>query len=296
MAVQSMTGFGSADLQDGKGRVSVELKSVNGRFLEFQCRVPRALAPLESKLKQILSKHVTRGNVTCQIQWDPLDNNESTGKFNLRAAEAYIVAAKQLQSRMNVPATLNLLDLLRLPEVMAGEAEPEELLHSELADRVLPVFESACAQLELMRAEEGNLLVQDMRKRIEDFSVILKKIKVLLPERNREYLEKVRARVHEIVGDNALVAEERLTTEIGIMAERLDVTEEVVRMEAHISQFLESLANHAAPGKRLGFLLQEMHREVNTLGTKAQYAEIQHLCVGLKEDLEIVREQVQNLE
>jgi uncharacterized protein (TIGR00255 family) len=160
---------------------------------------------------------------------------------------------------------------------------------------MLPVFEKACLDLVAMREKEGQVLAQDMRIRIKAFFPGLEKVKSLVPHRQKEHVAKLRNRVQDLIGD-ATLSEERMITEIGLMAERLDVTEEIVRLEAHLNHFLDTLDNHKGPGKRLGFLLQEMLREVNTMGTKSQFPDMQHLCVSWKEELEIIREQIQNIE
>jgi uncharacterized protein (TIGR00255 family) len=293
MAAQSMTGYGKAESVGEGYSVTVELKTVNNRFLEFQVRTSRDLLHLEPKLKSELGRHISRGSVTCHVQYDSAGPSGSGLALNEPVFRAYEGVIAQAKARLGATATVSISDLLKLPDILAatGSSESPELV----ASRVLPVFEKACRELVAMREKEGQVLAADMEARIRAFYPALEKVKALVPQRQSEYVAKMRSRVKELAGDAAL-AEDRMITEIGIMAERLDVTEEIVRLEAHLGHFLETLSGHKSPGKRLGFLLQEMLREVNTLGTKSQYPDMQHTCVGWKEELEIIREQIQNIE
>lgn len=293
MAAQSMTGYGKAEAVEPGFSVTVELKSVNNRFLEFQARTSRDLLHLEPRLKQELGRHISRGSVTCHVQYDTAGPSAGGLALNEAVFRSYEALIKEAQARLGAAAVVNVSDLLKLPDIVtaSGSSEPPELV----AGRILPVFEKACRELVAMREKEGQVLAADMEARIRAFFPALEKVKTLIPLRQSEYVAKMRARVQELAGE-ATLSEDRLLTEIGIMAERLDVTEEIVRLEAHLRHFLETLDSHKGPGKRLGFLLQEMLREVNTLGTKSQYPDMQHVCVAWKEELEVVREQIQNIE
>lgn len=293
MAVQSMTGYGKAEAVGAGYTVTVELKSVNNRFLEFQIRAPKSILHLEPKLKQDLGRHLSRGSVTCHVQYDSEGPGGGGLALNEPVFRAYSAVIKDAQARLGTPTTLDIADLLKIPDMVTSSeaSEPGETA----MERILPVFDRACRDLVAMRENEGRVLASDLETRIRGFFPGLERVKGLVPVRQQEYIAKMRARVQELIGD-ATLAEDRMITEISIMAEKLDVTEEIVRLEAHLHHFLETLASHKGPGKRLGFLLQEMLREVNTLGTKSQFSDMQHLCVGWKEELEIIREQIQNIE
>jgi uncharacterized protein (TIGR00255 family) len=293
VAVQSMTGYGKAEAVGAGYTVTVELKSVNNRFLEFQIRASKSILHLEPKLKQELGKHLSRGSVTCHVQYDSEGPGSGGLALNEPVFRAYSAVIKDAQARLGTPTTLDIADLLKIPDMVTSSeaSEPGETA----MERILPVFDRACRELVAMRENEGRVLGADLETRIRGFFPGLEKVKSLVPVRQQEYIAKMRARVQELIGD-ATLAEDRMITEISIMAEKLDVTEEIVRLEAHLHHFLETLATHKGPGKRLGFLLQEMLREVNTLGTKSQFSDMQHLCVGWKEELEIIREQIQNIE
>ncbi len=293
MAVQSMTGYGKAEVVGDGYSATVELKSVNNRFLEFQIRTSKNILHLEPKLKQDLGKHISRGSVSCHVQYDSVGPGSAGLALNEPVFRAYAALVAEAQKRLGSSAVVNVSDLLKLPDIItsAETAEPVEVT----SQRILPVFEKACRELVAMREKEGKVLADDMEVRIRAFFPGLEKVKTLVPQRQQEYVAKMRSRVQELIG-GATLSEDRMLTEIGLMAERLDVTEEIVRLEAHLHHFLDTMQNHKGPGKRLGFLLQEMLREVNTLGTKSQFPDMQHLCVSWKEELEIIREQIQNIE
>lgn len=294
MAVHSMTGYGKAEAVGEGYSVAVELKSVNNRFLEFQVRASRNILPLEARLKQELGRHIARGSVSCHVQYESGGTGAGGLALNGPVLEAYAKLVEQARTRLGSGAVIDIADLLKIPDMLIASEASSEPAEAAL-ERILPVFTAACGELSAMRAREGAALAADLESRIRAFHPGLAKVKEMVPLRQQEYAAKMRARVRELAGDAAL-SEDRMATEIGIMAERLDVTEEIVRLEAHLEHFLETLAGHKAPGKRLGFLLQEMLREVNTLGTKSQFSDMQHLCVGWKEELEIIREQIQNIE
>lgn len=293
MAIQSMTGYGRAENQGADFNVSVEIKSVNNRFLEFQCRNSKELIHLEPHFKTELGKHIQRGSVTCHLHYESQSPSAGGVGLNQSLFRAYLQVIETMRASIGDKVSLHVGDLLRIPDLVTPTYSHED--PEIVTARIMPVFRKACEELAESRGREGEALAQDLRARIEVFKPTLERVRGLIPERQAEYVSKMRTRVQDLLGERTL-HEDRLLTEIGMLAERLDVTEEIVRLATHLEHFLETLRSHRAPGKRLGFLLQEMLREVNTLGTKSQYADIQHICVGWKEDLEILREQIQNLE
>jgi uncharacterized protein (TIGR00255 family) len=210
---------------------------------------------------------------------------------------AYVALAKRMGAALGGDP-IGPADLLRIPDMViqgSGDARQDPEALQMLEAKIIPVFRAACADLVAMREREGDELARDFEARVRAFYPGLDKAAELLPARNREYAAKLRERVRELL-DGAKITEDRIATEIGIMAEKLDVAEEMTRLRAHLDHFLEILSTHAAPGKKLGFLQQEMLREVNTLSNKSQAYDIQQICIGWKEDLEIIREQIANVE
>ncbi len=309
--LKSMTGYGRAEFSDHVHAISVEIKSVNNRYLDFQCRGPRELLNLDNVLRKELGDFVTRGSVTCNVNVEMLaEPAQGAGvALNDELFQAYIALARRMADALGGPAptAAELVPaFLRVPAMVLQETGKPGPAHAAraaavaeaaaaLQAKIIPVFRAAAADLVTMREREGGELARDFEARIRAFYPALDTVAALLPARNREYAAKLRERVRELL-DGATVAEDRLATEIGIMAEKLDVAEEMTRLRAHLDHFLEILATHAAPGKKLGFLQQEMLREVNTLSNKSQQYDIQQICIGWKEDLEIIREQIANVE
>jgi uncharacterized protein (TIGR00255 family) len=295
MPLKSMTGYGRAEASDDTRTITVEIKSVNNRFLDFQCRAPRELLHLDNVLRKELGAYVTRGSVTCHVNVETRGTagTEVAVTLNEPLFAAYVALAKRMATTLGGDP-IGPADLLRIPDmVIQGGATAGD--PAELEAGILPVFRKACADLVTMREREGGELARDFEKRVRAIYPGLDRVAELLPLRQKDYVARIRDRVRELL-DGASVAEDRLATEIGIMAEKLDVAEEMTRLRAHLDHFLEILADHPAPGKKLGFLQQEMLREVNTLSNKSQYYDIQQICIGWKEDLEIIREQIANVE
>ena len=293
MALQSMTGYGRAEESGATHFVSVELKSVNNRFLDFQCRVSRDLLHLEPLLRRELGGFINRGSVTCHVHYEVYGANAAQVTLNQPLFQAYAQLLQRMGRELGSLGQANVADLLKIPEMVVQTQSTEPI--EAVTEKILPVFREACAELVKMREREGSDLSRELEKRVEAFYPALDRVQTLAPQRQSEYVAKMRERVRELL-DGQPAAEDRVLTEIGLMAERLDVAEELVRLRAHLGHFLETLRAHAIPGKKLGFLQQEMHREVNTLGNKSQYFDIQQICIGWKEDLEIIREQLANVE
>jgi uncharacterized protein (TIGR00255 family) len=291
-----MTGFGRAEATDDLHTISVEIKSVNNRYLDFQCRGPRELPNLDNVLRKELGAFVTRGSVTCNVNVETRGAAGASISLNEPLFAAYVALAKRMATTLGGDP-IGPADLLRVPDmVISGEKTAgDPAAQEKLEAKIIPVFRSACADLITMRGREGGELARDFEARIRAIYPGLDRVAELLPLRQKDYVARIRDRVRELL-DGASVAEDRLATEIGIMAEKLDVAEEMTRLRAHLDHFLEILADHPAPGKKLGFLQQEMLREVNTLSNKSQYYDIQQICIGWKEDLEIIREQIANVE
>ena len=287
-----MTGFGRAEESGMDYSVGVEIRSVNNRYLDFQCRVSRDSLHLEPLLRKELGEYVTRGSVTCNLRYESHGAAAAQVSLNEPLFKAYLVLLQRVEKELGSEGRSNAVDLLRIQDLVVpggGVETPESL-----AGKIVPVFRKACAELVKAREREGNELAKELEKRLAGFDPSIEKVEKLLPKRQSEYVAKLRERVKDLL-DGKSVAEDRVITELGIMAERLDVAEELVRLKAHLGHFRETLHAPSA-GKKLGFLLQEMLREVNTLSNKSQYYDIQQICIGWKEDLEIIREQLMNVE
>jgi uncharacterized protein (TIGR00255 family) len=289
-----MTGFGKAEKSTKKYYTRIEIKSVNNRYLDLQFRIPKNLISIESRLRKVMERYISRGSVLCLIQYEDLEGRPGPFKLNKPVLRKYLDIIETIKKDMGVPHTVEISEFLKIPEMISNI--PADLETKVLESQIIPVFEDACLSLVNMRIQEGRALVRNILERVKSFKRWVREIKAKVPERQREYFNRTREKIESLVDNRLILDEPRLMTELGILSEKLDITEEIDRFESHISLFLDTIKVNRTPGKKLGFILQEMVREINTLSSKCQSSEIQHGCVSMKEELEIVREQVQNIE
>jgi uncharacterized protein (TIGR00255 family) len=289
-----MTGFGAADGVVGGGRVSVEVRSVNHRFFSPSIKLPGLLARWEGDVRDAMRRKVTRGHVTLNARFERDTEAESSPIDETRFA-AYVSQLRGLQERYGLADTLDVGTVLRLPEVFAGAAREE--LAPEAGPELVAIVDRAVDALLAMRSDEGARLVTYLDERLSVIEAALDRIAVRAPQRVVEQRDRLRAAVHELT-EGVTVDDNRLAQEIAFLADRLDVAEELSRFRAHIAAFRGALgaAQPDGVGKRLGFLLQEMLREANTTGSKGNDAAIVADVLQVKEELERIREQVENLE
>ena len=293
--IRSMTGFGTADGRVGAARVTVEVRTVNHRFFSPSLKLPAPLARWESEVREALRQRVARGHVTLMARHER-DVSEARGGLAIDEARfaGYVAQLRALGERHGLADTLDVATVLRLPEVITTDATPEP---EGTAEELLAIVDRAGAALTAMREDEGRRLAEVLRERIAIVEAALARIAARAPERLTEQRDRLRAAVQELV-ENVKVDDQRLAQEIAILADRLDVNEELDRFRSHITAFRAALSDAGADqvGKRLGFLLQEMLREANTTGSKANDAAMLHDVVLVKEELERIREQVENVE
>lgn len=292
--IRSMTGFGAADGVVGGGRVSVEVRSVNHRFFNPSIKLPGVLARWEGEVREALRRRVVRGHVSLSSRFESEAETDSVPIDEERFG-AYVGRLRELQRRYELDATLDVATILRLPDVLAGSVREE--LPNEAGQELVAVVDRAVDALLAMRADEGRRLVTFLEERLDVIAAALDRIAARAPARVVEQRDRLRLAVRELA-DGVKVDEHRLAQEIALLADRLDVEEELSRFRGHIAAFRAALA---APqpdgvGKRLGFLLQEMLREANTTGSKGSDGAIVADVLLIKEELERIREQVENLE
>ena len=288
-----MTGFGTAEGTVGSARVSVEIRSVNHRFFNPSIKLPSALSRWEPEVREALRKSVSRGHVTVTARVDRAAVTSPEALINEERFSAYVDRLRELQSRYGLNGTIDLATVLRLPEVVSGNPDEEEGTAVEL----VAVVDRAVADLTASRASEGKRLAGFLSDRIALIEAAVARLASRAPQRLVEQRDRLRATVSELAG-NVQLDEQRLAQEIAILADRLDVGEELDRFHSHLAAFREALRGQddAGVGKRLGFLLQELLREANTTGSKSNDAEMIRDVVAIKEELERIREQVENLE
>jgi uncharacterized protein (TIGR00255 family) len=294
--IRSMTGFGAADGEVGGGRVSVEVRSVNHRFFSPSIKLPSALVRLEGDVRDALRRGVTRGHVTVSARFErDIDGEVELTPIDEARFAAYVARLRGLQQQHGLTDTLDVGTILRMPDVFSGATREE--LPAEAGAQLVAIVDRAVVALLEMRAAEGARLVSYLDDRLAVIEAALDRIAARAPARVTEQRDRLRNAVREL-SEGVSIDEVRLAQEIALLADRLDVQEELSRFRAHIAAFRAALraAQPDGVGKRLGFLLQEMLREANTTGSKGNDAAIVADVLLVKEELERIREQVENLE
>jgi uncharacterized protein (TIGR00255 family) len=291
--VASMTGYGRAELVEENLKATVEISSVNNRFCEIQFRLPKNLSPVESKLKEIILSTISRGKISFTLNWEEASPVASYVKLNEEAADVYFDIMTQLKGRYDLSGDIRMDQFLNLPDLVKVEKEEPDL--NKAWEVISKLTRQALEEFNQMRKAEGQKLGQDLSERITKLEQTIPEIEKLTPKCIDNYTKKLKSRIKELV-DNSTVDQHRIELEVALMAEKCDVTEECVRFKSHNQQFLSALKEDVPVGKRLTFLLQEMNREANTIGSKAADAEISQKVIFLKEEIEKIREQVQNIE
>ncbi len=289
-----MTGFGAAAADTAWGRLSVEMRSLNHRFSEVQVRLPRELAPLEERVRTAVQRRIQRGRVEVAIARDGAQPRSRAVRADQTLAREYLAAAADLARELNLRGEVTLGQVLAFPDVIRLEEarEDAEMIWVDLETIVTGALEGLVG----MRAEEGARLAADARGRLDRIEGLLGAVR----DRSRlvvvDYAARLRQRLNELLGDVA-VDEDRLAAELALFAERSDITEEMTRLGSHLATTRQTLGEPGgAVGRKLEFLLQEMGRETNTIGAKANDLEISRAVITIKSELESLREQVQNIE
>ena len=290
----SMTGFGRADGNLDGDLVSVELSSVNHRYLDCSVRAPYVWAALEPVIKDAVRKRVSRGKVNVNIgRKRGISSQRQTVSLDTHVAQQYIEAARALGQMLGTMESLSLNTLAALDGVFTHEEPEEDLEHVQ--ETVVRILNEAISRLDAMRQTEGHALEEELRYRVTLMRENLATIEQRLPELNGVYEQRLRMRMDELKGDTA-IAEERIAMEIAFMADKGDVTEEVVRLKTHFDHMIEMLGRSEPVGRELSFLSQELQREVNTLGSKIHDGDVIKEVLRMKSEVERIREQVQNIE
>jgi uncharacterized protein (TIGR00255 family) len=286
-----MTGYGSAEGSVLGGRLSIEIRSVNHRYFNPQLKLPFELAGTETQLRERLRRLLERGHVTLSVRWIEPPATESAVTVDLARARQVLAAARELKKQLKLKGEVDLAFVARHPDVLALERDGAAAEWSE----VEPIVERAAQQLVAMRAREGATLATELVGRLDALAAGARAVERRAPER----LDAELARLKKAVGELAAgvpVDAQRLAVEVALLADRVDITEELVRLRSHVAACREALASDGAVGKQLGFLAQEVLREVNTIGSKANDAVIAQTVIAMKGELEKFREQLENLE
>jgi uncharacterized protein (TIGR00255 family) len=293
--VRSMTGYGRAEAVLDDQKYIVEIKSLNHRFLEISLRLPASLSALEIEIKKKIGEPLIRGKIDVTIRRDANASAENAHylALNLPLARNYFDLFMQLKQSLNLQDDIKLEMIAGQKDIFLPVESPQDM--TTLWQGLSMVLEEALAGMMDMRRREGEILSQDLSARLDLMAQLISRIEVKAPQVVSEYQKRLTERIRELSG-GLVVDEARLSQEVAIFAEKSDITEEIVRFRSHIGQFLEMLHSDEAIGRKVDFLIQEMNREVNTIGSKSSDADISRQVIEIKSELAKLREQVQNLE
>ncbi len=291
--LKSMTGYGKGEESAPHGSFIVEIRSVNHRYGEISVRLPRSLYSLENEVKRLASTLLKRGKVDISVQWDETTAANAVPQLDMVVARCYFEAYSRLAKELNLPQDADPAYIMSLKGVMKEIAVSVD--ETELQPQLLSAVHSAIAALEVMRKREGEALADDLKARRKQIAVWAVLIGERTPQMVTEYRQKLKARLDQLL-DGVEMDESRLSQEVALLADRCDTTEELVRLASHFNQFDEALRSTEPVGRKLDFLMQEMNREVNTIGSKSNDADITNLVIKIKAEMEKMREQVQNVE
>ncbi|MGM0506749.1 MAG: YicC/YloC family endoribonuclease [Bacteroidota bacterium] len=292
--IRSMTGFGRGQTQSDTAEVTVEIKTLNSRYLDLTVRMPNAFSDRENRFKPLIQPYLERGKVTLSVNVDR--SRAENGALTVRPEKirAYGKLLEQARKLSGITEPVTMRDLLQFGDLFQRESEDPEILE-ETWTLIEQATRQALEALRTMREKEGAELESELHNQIDGIETHLGHIRELASDRAPELLEQYRERIARLVDDEK-INPERLEMEVAILIDKMDIQEEVIRLQSHLKFFREALGQDQAIGRRLNFLSQEINRELNTIGSKANHPEISHRVVQAKENLEQIREQVQNVE
>lgn len=291
--VRSMTGYGHAQRTVHGRDITVEIKSVNHKFFDFSVRTPRGYSFIDDKIRSFVKERVARGKIDVYVSAVTVDETAAEVILNESLAEGYINALRSLGEKFGLVDDISVSTVARYSDIFTVKKKTED--EDEIWADIMPTLQEAVEKFIAMRAAEGQSLYTDVTNRMDYISKIVNEIEKCSPKTLADYSARLRAKIEELKGD-AAIDEQRLLTEIAIFADKIAVDEETVRLRSHLDQMKRMLDSDETVGRKLDFIVQEMNREANTIGSKAQDAEIAHMVVDIKAEIEKIREQIQNIE
>lgn len=290
----SMTGFGKASRSVKKLKVSVELRSINSKYLEVSCRLPMVFSDKESEIKEIISQKVSRGKISVQLGIEKSANSDVTIQVKPEAVKEYYKLLSGIKKTTGIKEEIKLEHILKFSEIFKGES------NDDLADYwidIKKIVSAAVSDLVLMKAKEGKVLEKDILSRLSSIEKKLDVVTKLSVKNVSETKRKMLDKVNNLINEAGIQADNnRLEYELIMISDRLDITEEVIRAKSHINYFRNNVKQKELSGRRLNFLVQEINREINTIASKSNSSEISQFVVEMKEELEKIKEQLQNIE
>ena len=291
--IKSMTGFGRSEIVKGNRKISVEIKSVNHRYLEAGIKMPKKLNVFESRMRDLLKKYATRGKIDIFINYEDDSESQVNLKFNQNIADEYMAIFNNMSEKYNLKTDMTVGGLARFPEVITMDEVQED--EEELWHFIEEAMKAALEQFVNTRILEGENLKKDLLGKLDHMEELVAFVEKRSPEIMKEYRSKLESKVKELLGDTT-IDESRIATEVIIYADKICVDEETVRLRSHIEHARKCLNEDGGIGRKMDFIAQEMNREANTTLSKANDIEISNAAIGLKTEIEKVREQIQNIE
>lgn len=291
--IKSMTGYGKSTLEINSRKYQVEIKSLNHRYLDISIRMPKQLSYLEETIKQQISSKISRGKIDVFISWENNSIEGRTIKINTALAKAYIEELRKLAEEENLSDNIEVNDIVKYPDVLIVQENQED---ETIKNEIIEVVNKAVNNLVEMKQNEGIKIAEDLQKRLDYIQEEVNKVKEFSTGLINEYIVKLEERIKELLPNNQEIDKNRLMQEIVIYADKCSIEEEVTRLNSHIGQFKEFLKSDETVGKKLDFIIQEMNRETNTIGSKSNNLNITNGVIDMKTEIENLREQVQNIE
>ena len=290
--IRSMTGFGRGKYENDGRIYTIEIKSVNHKYSDISIRMPKFLNGIEDKIRKRVLEVISRGKFDIFITFEDFSCKSTSIRMNKELAKEYIKELKDLSEETGIKFDLNIVDISKFPEILKIEDENNDEIISK---EIMIALDEALDNFIKMRETEGKKLTEDIERRIIYIQEKIKEISIYSSTLVEEYIAKLETRVNEILKTN-VIDESRLAQEIVLFADKSSIEEELIRLNSHILQFLELLKKDSPIGKKFDFIIQEMNREINTIGSKANSLEITNRVIEIKTEIENIREQIQNIE
>lgn len=291
--IKSMTGFGRSSIENENSQFIIEIKSVNHRYFDFNVKMPRNLISLEDRIRKVISERVNRGKFDVFITQNVFQKQDIKPIFNEKLGDDYYNCLKQIKERYNLKDDINISLLTRFQDVITIEQKEEDL--EVIWNSILIPLQKSLELLLDMREKEGTKLKEDIEQRCTFIKNMVDRIAEFAPKVVNDYREKLHKRIKELLSDSQ-IDENRIAMEVALFADKVNIDEEIVRLNSHLVQMKNTVSLDEPVGRKLDFLVQEMNREVNTIGSKANDLELSKLVLNIKNEIEKIREQVQNIE
>lgn len=294
MSVNSMTGYGKAQATVNGKIINVEIKSVNHRYFDLNCHNAKVFSFLEDTIKKKVGEHISRGKIDLFLYVEFVESDGSKVSINRPLLNSYMDAFRLLNEEYGLKSISSVMDVMRIPDVVSVQSAEQD--EETLSNEILPIVEQALVMYDHMRSVEGKRLADDCLEKLSLIEAEIERIATLIPQSIENYKNRLETKIKEVLADRQM-DEARVLTEVAIFSDKIAVDEEMVRLKSHIAQFKSLLQTpDKAVGKKLDFLVQEMNREINTTGSKCNHIDITAAVLNMKNELEKIREQIQNIE